>query len=153
MAEPITHYLKLTSTDPTQYRTIRRPAHPNLLGDEVGRILARQTGKAYADPSKKVIYTQDIYVRNSVGINVLRAKAGDVWLECFEANGAPLQDADGNPIRGMVAEIHLGDRYLFVEEVGAPPTDPPMQQLPTIKVAIDGGENYESAVVELKPKA
>jgi GH25 family lysozyme M1 (1,4-beta-N-acetylmuramidase) len=152
MPEPITHYLKLTPTVATAYRTIRAAHHPNLLGAEVGRILAGQTGKAYADPLKKVICTQDVYVKNSVGINVLRAKAGDVWLECFEANGVPLKDTSGNLITGMIAEIHLGERYLVVEEIGAPQTDPPAQELPTLRVTIEGGNLYESAVVELKPK-
>jgi hypothetical protein len=56
------------------------------------------------------------------------AKAGDRWLHVFEANGSPID--------GWVAEIHMGVRYLNVEEIGEPDGEVTLKH--TIEVFSDG---------------
>lgn len=110
-------YLKLTPSVPGEYRSIRESEYPNILGDKIGQINPNSTAKAYTDEGK-VVYTQDVHVSGG-----LYAKAGDVWLKCFEANG--------QTINGMIAEIHKGIRYLLVETIN-PPDPEPTPALPDV---------------------
>lgn len=104
-------YLKLTSVDAGQYRSIRSPMAANIDGVKIGQINANSTGKAYADDENKRVYTEDMFVNGT-----LKARAGDVWLRCFEANGSPID--------GMIAQIHLGRVYLKAEMIGTPIPSP-----------------------------
>ena len=101
--EPMDHYYKATPNVSGEYRTIRAQATPNIKGTRVGQINANHFAKCRVDDVR--VYTTDVTDGSYA------AKAGDRWLHVFEANGAPIE--------GWVAEIHLGKRYLNVEEIGA----------------------------------
>lgn len=114
------HYYKVTPSVSGEYRTIREQAYPNIKGARVGQINAGSFGKCRVDDV--MVYTTDVTDGS------YSAKAGDRWLHAFEANGAPID--------GWVAEIHLGKRYLNVEEIQPPPG--PVTLKHTIEVFSDG---------------
>lgn len=103
-------YYKVTPNVAGEYRSIRKYANPNINGMKIGQVNANNFGKCSINDA--IVYAADVYENT-----VLRAKAGDKWLHVFEANGAPID--------GWIAEIHLGKRYLNVEQIGTtpPPVD------------------------------
>jgi GH25 family lysozyme M1 (1,4-beta-N-acetylmuramidase) len=114
--EPITgepimeHFYLVVPLVNGETRTIRKSTYPNINGMKIGQINAYGTGKCKTGDA--VVYAADVY-----GDGVLKAKAGDRWLHIYEANGLPID--------GWIAEIHLGRKYLIVEEVGAEPVPVP----------------------------
>lgn len=110
--EPMpTHYYKVIPTVSNEYRSIRAQNVPHIDGTKVAQINAGNTGKAFVGSEYTYIYGQD-YISNGV----VKAKAGDKWIRMFEANGVG--------VNGWIAEIHLGRRYINLEEIGAPSPDP-----------------------------
>jgi GH25 family lysozyme M1 (1,4-beta-N-acetylmuramidase) len=68
-------------------------------------------------------------------------RAGDVWLEVLEVNGTVL------PQPGYIAEIHLGQRYATITQIGTPPPpDPePTPTIPDLPVMIVLGDDVTYA--------
>jgi lysozyme len=116
----VEHYLKASSNTSGDYRNIRAQAYPNIKGTRIGQINANNFAKCRVDDV--MVYTSDVVDGSYT------ARAGDRWLHVFEANGAPID--------GWVAEIHLGKRYLTVEEVGQPAGGITLKH--TIEVFSDG---------------
>ena len=114
------HYSKAVPNEPNEYRVIRAPATPNIKGTQIGRIDAGNFAKCRVDDVR--VYTSDVTDGSYT------AKAGDRWLHVFEANGAPID--------GWAAEIHMGKRYLNVEEIGTPDGSVTLKH--TIEVFSDG---------------
>lgn len=84
--------------------SIRAPhVSSHIQGGKIGQINNGSSGKAV----EKYVYPSDVYVSG-----VLRARAGDTWWKVHEANGLPVD--------GWAAEIHLGARYLNVRQIGEP---------------------------------
>lgn len=73
---------------------------------------------AHAYGNQKVTITEDKYEMIN-GVRTQVNKAGDVWLQVLEVNGTRL------PQPGYVAEIHLGERYATISQIGAPADFPP----------------------------
>jgi GH25 family lysozyme M1 (1,4-beta-N-acetylmuramidase) len=113
--EPMDHYFKLTPNVSGEYRSIRGetsyPSIPHIFGasSPSSRIYVGMDAKAA--PTAFYVYSEDVYVEG-----VLRALAGDKWWKVYQANGVPFV--------GWVAEIHLGARWLNVQEIGAPAAGP-----------------------------
>ena len=130
------HYFKLTPSVAGEYRSIRGqtayPSIPHIFGTSSlsSRIQPGQYAKAL--PGDVYEYQEDVYVDG-----ILRARVGDRWWKIFEANGVGYS--------GWVAEIHLGVRYLLVEEIGAP-----AGQLPVLTVSLRA-EGYPPVDVEWRP--
>lgn len=119
----VEHYYKVTATVASEYRTIRSHEYPNIKGGRIGQINAGAFGKCRVD---------DVYVYNAnVADGIYQAHTGDRWLHITEANGVPID--------GWVAEVHLGRRYLVVEEIGAPTPPSPSH---VVEVYIDGVLEY-----------
>lgn len=116
----VDHYFKATPNVSGDYRIIRAQAYPNIKGTRIGQINANNFAKCRVDDV--MVYTSDVTDGSYT------AKAGDRWLHVFEANGAPIE--------GWVAEIHLGKRYLNVEEIGEPAGGITLKH--TIEVYSDG---------------
>jgi hypothetical protein len=119
-------YLELTPNVSGEYRSVRDDSNyqVHIEGDKIGQINAFSTGKAVLGSS--FTYTEDVISDGSnpdVPAGNLVAKAGDIWHAVFEANG--------NAIDGWAAEIHLGRRYLNVEQIGEP-TEPPIDPEPPV---------------------
>lgn len=125
---PMEHYFKVTPNISGEYRSIRNPEYPNVKGAKIGQINPYSFAKCSTDDV--INYTSDV----TDGIYL--AKAGDKWLHVYEANGLPID--------GWVAEIHLGKRYLNVEEFGVP------VGLPTINVTLEA-EGYPTLTFEWVP--
>jgi hypothetical protein len=141
--ETITHYLKIEPNVAGEYRTIRAENIPHIKGPGIARIEPRSWGKAYV--GREYVYQLNVPDGSIPG--GFAALRGDVWIEVFEANG--------QRVSGWIAKRHLGRDWLTISEVGAPDPEPepePPPALPTLRVTIDGGEHYESTVVEIKPK-
>ena len=109
------HYFELMSNVIGEYRSIRA-AHlsSHIQGSKIGQLNAGQVAKSDADvAANRYEYTSSVVVSG-----ITYAQAGDVWWRIYEANGTPID--------GWIAEIHLGKRYLNMpKEVGAPPPPPP----------------------------
>jgi len=138
------HFMKLTPNVPNEYRSVRAetnyPVSPHILGStsSTSRIIAGSHGKAL--PNDFYVYEADVIISG-----IVRAKRGDKWWKVYEASNAPIE--------GWSAEIHLGQPYLNVEEIGA--TDP-TPTLPDISLLITAGDDvqYVKQTIQmvLKPK-
>lgn len=109
--QPTMATVTLRSNDPAQYRTIRKatnyPNVPHILGQEVGRL---QAGSAIAAQEGDFFkYSANVTIDGQP-----RALANDVWWRVQLANGT----------LGWIAEVHLGRRYLTVEQPAPPPPPP-----------------------------
>lgn len=128
----IMNYVKITPSAAGEYRSIRNetayPVVPHILGatSTTQRILANSYAKA--NPQDSYTYAADVFVSG-----VLRAKAGDKWWKVFEANGTPMT--------GWVAEVHLGIVYVNTENVGDPVPPSGVYETWDIKVMSDGSLN------------
>lgn len=95
----------------------------------------------YAYGNRKLTIAEDKY-EGGAQVN----RAGDVWLEVLEVNGNQL------PQPGYIAEIHLGQRYATIKQIGTPPGGP----LPDLPVSIVLGDDVtyakQTVNVTLKPK-
>lgn len=129
---PTQDYMELTPTVSNEYRSVRNqvpyPQTPHIFGatSPTQRIFAGNNAKAL--PTDFYEYTQDI----SVNINgtLYKANVGDRWWKVYEANGGPMV--------GWVAEIHLGTRYLNTRLVSV--TQPTTH---TVEVYVDGVLEYK----------
>ena len=88
------------------------------------------------------------------GINTQVNKAGDIWLEVLEVDGATL------PQPGYIAEIHLGQRYATITQIGTIPTDPdpdpdpepaPLPDLP-VQIILGDDVTYQRQVINVTIK-
>jgi hypothetical protein len=84
----------------------------------------------YAYGNRRITIAEDKYeIINGESTQV--NKAGDVWLEVLEVDGTKLTQ------QGYIAEIHLGQRFATITELGTPPpTDPTFP--PEIGIVING---------------
>lgn len=87
----------------------------------------------YAYGNKRVTIAEDRFELIN-GVNQQVNKAGDVWLEVSEVNGALL------PTPAYIAEIHLGTRYARITQLSTPPDPPPVTGTfpPEIGITIGG---------------
>jgi GH25 family lysozyme M1 (1,4-beta-N-acetylmuramidase) len=128
-------YLELKSNTDNEYRSIRAThSVSHIQGVKIGQINVGGIAKAYIGKSYK-------YLTPVVFNGTVVAQAGDIWHRVYEANGVPID--------GWCAEIHLGKRYLNVKQISDSGSSHP---LPTLIITIDGGDNYNNVIVELKPK-
>lgn len=122
-------YAKITPNVAGEYRSIRSetdyPTVPHIYGTTSTSQRIFPNNFAKANPTDFYVYTSDVYVNG-----VLRAKTGDKWWKVFEANGTPMT--------GWVAEIHLGKVYVNIEQIGDIPVPPPIHETWDIKVMSDG---------------
>lgn len=119
---PFDHYYKVSPNIQGEYRSIRAYAYPNINGPKIGQINPYSFAKCRTDD----VY---VYTSNVMEGTATRALAGDRWLHVFEANGVSID--------GWVAEIHLGVRYLAVEEIGAQPTQDKLE------IFVNGVKKFE----------
>jgi GH25 family lysozyme M1 (1,4-beta-N-acetylmuramidase) len=107
------HYYILKSNIEGEYRSIRAP-HPtsHIQGAKIGQINPGASAKAV----EKYVYGTDVIVNGTT-----YAKVGDIWWRVYEANG--------QPIDGWCAEVHLGKRYLIVQEVGTAQPSAPVSSM------------------------
>ncbi len=86
----------------------------------------------------KWVATEDKFV-NGVQVN----KVGDVWLQVVEVNGLVLTQP------AWVAEIHLGNRYATITQIGTTDPEPPASKIPEMPVSIILGDDitYEKQII------
>lgn len=126
--KPVDPYYIVKPNVQGEYRSIRKQASPNINGTKIGQINANSSGKTTILDS--VVYVADVYIDG-----VLKAKMGDRWLHIYEANG--------QPIDGWIADIHLGRNYLTIEVVD--PNPQPQDKYPVYgMVRFSNGEVWES---------
>ena len=128
---PMEEYFIVTSTDVTKYRSLR--AGPSVTAAYIGQLPAGAGSVAKARVDDVFTHTE----------TTSTAMAGDRWVHVFEINGAPVD--------GWMAEIHLGVRYVYLEHVPGPGSDPEPSPLPVLQITVDGGELYETKTIDLNP--
>ena len=69
----------------------------------------------FAHGNRRVTIAEDKYEMIN-GVNTQVNKANDVWLEVLDVDGTVL------PTPGHIAEIHLGQRYATIRQIGTIPT-------------------------------
>jgi GH25 family lysozyme M1 (1,4-beta-N-acetylmuramidase) len=96
----------------------------------------------YAYGNRKLTIAEDKF-EGGVQVN----KAGDVWLEVLEVNGTLL------PQPGYIAEIHMGQRWATIEQIGTLPDGSTLPELP-VQIVLGDDVTYlkQTINVTLKPK-
>lgn len=135
---PMADYVKLSSNT-SLGRTIRKqtayPIVPHIMGDGTGSLPSGRIAKAL--PIGRYTYASDIFYQG-----VKRAQQGDVWWKVYEV--------DGQPLEGWVAEKHMGQVLLNVDEVDETPE--PVPTLPTFNIQFTDTEGkYPTLNIEWKP--
>jgi GH25 family lysozyme M1 (1,4-beta-N-acetylmuramidase) len=74
----------------------------------------------YAYGNRRVTIAEDRW-EIIEGVNRQVNKAGDVWLEVSNVDGTDLVRP------AYIAEIHLGQRYATITQIGTPPEEPPAE--------------------------
>jgi len=116
--EPMSDYIELKPNVSTEWRSIRQPTDypqvPHIIGatSTASRILAGNFAKA--NLLDFYVYAEDVWYGG-----MLQARKNDKWWKVYEANG--------QPISGWAAEIHLGKVYLMTRLVTTTPPPAPQQ--------------------------
>lgn len=121
-----THYFEVRPTIASEYRTIRND-HIRTAA-EVGRIAIGTMAKARVD--NVYVFPADVYSGAT-----LIAKKDDRWVNIFENNGSPING-------GWVAEIHLGQRFTNLVEVGAPSPAPDEDRPKKVTLEMESGRVF-----------
>jgi GH25 family lysozyme M1 (1,4-beta-N-acetylmuramidase) len=132
--EPMTDYIyKITPTGSAGSKVRNEPDTGNTSN------LTLPYGK-YAYGNRKLTIAEDKF-ESGVQVN----KAGDVWLEVLEVNGALL------PQPGYIAEIHLGQRYATITQIGTPPPTQLAEEIVITQTFSSPGYVSQTVTTTLKP--